>query len=233
MNIPVLAFTAHNIVLPDGSHTLPGIEPIAVSGICKAALRDLALAFPLVRSTKSVADLGCLEGGYAAAFAQAGYDVTGFEARAENFFCCKYVEEQMALPNLRFIKADVRDLFTEPAEWDAVFCCGLLYHLEDPVAFLNQLGQATRRLLIVQTHYSTRPDAEHEGHRGHWYPEGDGRWASWKNERSFWLAKKDLLSAMRDAGFNLVFEQSDYLDDITAEGIMKPDARGMFVGLKV
>jgi len=227
-------FSGHNIVLPDGSETRPGIKPIADNGICKAALRDLKLAFPVQDTAPRVADPGCLEGGYAAAFAQAGYDVTGFEVRAENITCCRYIEERMALPNLRFVKADVRDAFKVPDEWDAVFCCGLLYHLEDPVAFLNQLGKATRRLLIVQSHYSTRPHEEHEGYRGHWYAETSGaRWASWKNERSFWLSRNSLLSAIRDAGFSLVFEQADYLDNIAAGNSSGPDERGMFVGLKV
>jgi SAM-dependent methyltransferase len=228
-----LTFTAHNIALPDGSQTLPGRELTAGNGICRAALRDLALAFPGWIVPPRVADLGCLEGGYAAAFAQAGYDVTGFEVRGDNFACCTYVAEQLALPDLRFIRADVRDEFGVPGAWDAVFCCGLLYHLESPVAFLRQLGAATRRLLILQTHYSTRPDAEHEGHRGHWYGEDGTRWSSWKNERSFWLTRKDLLSAMRDAGFDLVFEQADYREDILADDITEPDARGMFVGVKV
>jgi SAM-dependent methyltransferase len=226
-------FTAHNIVLPGGTETWPGMEPVAGNGICRAALRDLELAFPGAdRSSIRVADLGCLEGGYAAAFAQAGYDVTGFEVRPENLACCEFVAGRLALPNLRFIRSDVRDVFTEPGEWDAVFCCGLLYHLDDPVAFLRQLGRATRRLLIVQTHYSTHPDAEHEGHRGHWYSEGGGRWESWENKRSFWLAKKDLMSAMRDAGFDLVFEQADHRRDILAEDTSVPDARSMFVGIK-
>lgn len=229
-----LAFTAHNIALPDGSQTLPGRELTADSGICQAALRDLDLAFPGWIVPPRVADLGCLEGGYAAAFAQAGYDVTGFEIRAENFACCSYAAEQLALPNLRFIRADVRDEFGVPGAWDAVFCCGLLYHLADPVAFLHQLGAATRRLLIVQTHYSTQPDAVHESHRGNWYTEGGSgnRWASWKNERSFWLARPDLLSVMRDAGFSLVFEQADYRRDILTDSEAEPAGRGMFIGVK-
>jgi SAM-dependent methyltransferase len=221
-----LTFTAHNIELPDGSETLPGTELIARNGICRAALRDLELVrgYP-----PTVADLGCLEGGYAAAFARAGYRTFAYEARTENYLCCKYVAEQLAMPDLlQFFQADVREIMGVRV-WDAVFCCGLLYHLDNPVAFLNQLGKSTRRLLILQTHYSTRPDAEHEGRRGHWYEEGNTRWSSWQNKRSFWLTKKDLMAAMRDVGFNLVFEQFDYLDDMTAEG----EARGMFVGVKV
>lgn len=229
-----LNFSGHNIALPDGSETLPGTPLIADDGITRAALRDLKLAFSTVPPEMvQVADLGCLEGGHAAAFARAGYAAYGYEARTENYLCCKYVAEQLALPNLRFFKVDVREAIAV-REWDAAFCCGLLYHLDNPVAFLNELGKSTRRLLILQTHYSTRPDAEHEGRRGHWYTEvGQNRWAAWQNKRSFWLTKKDLMAAIHDAGFQLVFEQVDYLDDITAEGVTHPDARGMFVGIKV
>jgi SAM-dependent methyltransferase len=232
-----LSFTAHNVALPDGTQTLPGAELTAENGICQAALRDLELAFPdraLYGRPVTVADLGCLEGGYAAAFAQAGYDVTGIEARAENMACCRYVASALALPNLTFLQTDVRDTVAaaDPGQWDAVFCCGLLYHLDNPVAFLNYLGTATRRLLILNTHYSTRPDAEHEGHRGHWYAEGTSRWASWRNERSFWLTKRDLLAAIRDAGFDLVYEQADYRKDILDEAYAGPDRRSMFVALR-
>jgi SAM-dependent methyltransferase len=227
-------FTAHNIALPGDVQTRPGTELTAGNGICRSALRDLRLAFPGVRPwLVRIADLGCLEGGYAAAFAQAGYEVTGFEARRENILCCEYVAEQLNLPNLRFVQADVRDVFGAGNEWDAVFCCGLLYHLDNPVALLNQIGQSACRLLIVQTHYSTRPDAEHEGHRGHWYSEGRGRWESWQNERSFWLTRKDLMAAIRDAGFDLVFEQADWRPDILADDLTLPDARGMFIGIKI
>lgn len=225
-------FTAHNILLPDGTETLPGHPPTAESGRCRAALRDLAMAFPSYPCTPLVADLGCLEGGYAEAFARAGYAVTGIEVRTENMACCHYVAGRAGLgDNLRFEQRDVRDAVAQarPGQWDAVYCGGLLYHLEYPAAFLRDLGQATERLLILDTHCSLRPDAEHEGHAGHWYEESRSRWSAWGNERSFWLAKPDLLAAIWDAGFSLVFEQHDQLDD-TRNPL---EDRGMFVGVKV
>jgi len=208
-------FTAHNTELDDGSQTLPGRPLLAGNGTCRAALRDLELAFPdraLHGRPVTVADLGCLEGGYSVAFARAGYDVTGYEARAENIACCRYVMDRVALPGLAFVKADVRDVVVQAreGEWDAVFCCGLLYHLDDQVAFLNGLGKATGRLLIVQSHVATEPDAEHEGYRGRWVAEQNrNRWAAWRNERSFWLSKEALLAAIQAAGFGLAFEQHD------------------------
>jgi hypothetical protein len=43
--------------------------------------------------------------------------------------------------------------------FDAVFCCGLLYHLDRPRAFLDVLSRVTKRLLILQTHFSEAKDS--------------------------------------------------------------------------
>ena len=50
--------------------------------------------------------------------------MTGFEVRTENYLCCRYIADRLALPNLHYVKADVRDVIAGPDEWDAVFCCG-------------------------------------------------------------------------------------------------------------
>lgn len=245
----LLPFTGHNIVLPGGMETCPGTPLIAENGITQAALRIMRVALRggVILAGQPypgrVADLGCLEGGYAAAFAQAGYDVLGVEARGRNFARCEYVAEQLSLPYLQFACDDVRNL-ADHGEFEIVFCAGLLYHLDEPDAFLQMLGRVTRRLLIIQTHFSLSPDTTHEGRRGHWYADHDGDadpWGSYGNDRSFWLAKADLLAAVRDAGFGLVLSQHDYLDDIAAgpSGTANPlnpsggIDRGMFIGVKL
>jgi hypothetical protein len=43
--------------------------------------------------------------------------------------------------------------------FDAVFCCGLFYHLDRPRAFLDVLSDVTKRLLILQTHFSEAGDS--------------------------------------------------------------------------
>lgn len=219
----LLPFTGHNIRLPDGTETKPGTPLIAENGICQAALRMLDLCRTGSMFSTRVADLGCLEGGYAAAFAQAGYRVEGIEARDMNVARCRWAADQLNLPHLAYIRDDARNLAAW-GEFDAVFCAGLLYHLDEPDAFLKTLGKVTRRLLIIQTHVSSHPHPEeiHEGRRGHWHHDnpGDGDpWGSHGNTRSFWMAYPDLLQAIRDAGFDLVLSQHDYLPDIAAGGV--------------
>jgi SAM-dependent methyltransferase len=216
-------------------------------------LRALELEFgPGPRSGISVADLGCLEGGYTAEFARAGYDAYGIEARQENYDNAVWLKDALGLENLGFFQGDVRTLLLG-TEFDAVFCSGLLYHLDAPVAFLNLLGKVTRRMLILHTHYSMEnghpedahlPSAswcdpvqsQHEGRTGHWYHEAAGRWESYGNTKSFWLCKDDLLLSLHEAGFTEVSEVPDWrgplgTQTVQGSGGAYPD-HGMFVAVK-
>jgi SAM-dependent methyltransferase len=254
-NFAVLSdgFTAHNIVLPDGSQTRPGATPLADSELAKSALRmAMTICPPTAQRRPRVVDLGCLEGGYAVEFARAGYEVLGIEARSDSVARCRYVQRSLGLHNLTFIQDDVRNL-KDHGPFDIVFCCGLLYHLDYPAAFLNLLGEVTGSLLLLHTHYAeneVNPNyplsgvVEHEGLLGRWWAEAPGgvwpsveemeaaAWASWDNTASFWPLKRHLLKAIRDGGFPIVCEQFDALDDITEDPYIERHSRSMFVGIK-
>ena len=222
-----------------------------------------------------MADLGCLEGGYALEFAKLGFNTLGIEVREENLSNCNFLKQDAGLNNLNFVKDDVRNL-SNYGEFDIVLCYGLLYHLNDPVAFLNLLGKATTKLLLLNTHFAPERDFRYalgpinkyvigpvqkrinilnfarnyrlskmttnEGYRGRWYqewtPNADKSkiesilWASYNNDRSFWLKKKDLTTVMHKAGFNSVFEQFDYTGDIMPDNYTEYFSRAMFLGIK-
>ncbi len=271
-----MEFTAHNILLNDGSRTLGANEPLLSDGEqCKAILRTINQHFPEKdRSAIRVVDLGCLEGGYTVAFARAGYQALGIEARETNVAKCRQVADQLNLPNLKFVQDDVKNL-ADHGSFDVVFCCGLLYHLDNPQEFLDLVGTLTERMLIVHTHYAREHDplydnklyqlknkiqgkiadassnrvdyglsklATHEGNQGRWfyeYSEEDERafvekelWRSYSNTRSFWPCKKDLLQIMRTSGFELVYEQYDFLDNIKHSDYIDRHDRSLFVGIK-
>jgi SAM-dependent methyltransferase len=203
-------------------------------------LRTLRLFCP---PPARVADLGCLEGGYAVTFARAGYDVVGIEGKPGNFATCQWVADQMQLPNLRFVLDDVRNIRSH-GRFDAVLCAGLVYHLDEPVAFLRTLGEVTGRLVIVNTNFATEaggerdvyplsPElAEHEGKLGRWYEEPVSAWSSVGNRRSFWLERRHLLQAMLEAGFPTVFEQFDWLGDVVANRTIEERVISCFVAVK-
>lgn len=148
-------FTAHNVRLDDGTFTRPESgatidnHPWFVS-----ARRVLETVFPSGRGSVRLADLGCLEGGYAVEFARLGFQVLGLEVRESNIAACRYVKAKTNLPNLEFVRDNAWNI-TNYGLFDAVFCCGLLYHLDRPKLFLETVSAATRKLLILQTHFAS------------------------------------------------------------------------------
>jgi SAM-dependent methyltransferase len=248
--VPAVEFTAHNIELAPGECTMNDRPLIAHTPMMKAALRTLRIVFgDRDPATIRVADLGCLEGAFAVEFARAGYQTLGIEGRAANYERCQYVGERLGLANLQFVLDDVRNV-ERHGTFDATFCAGLLYHLDEPVAFLSTLGRVTTRVLLLQTHYAPDDGAEvpwalseftaNEGRRGRWFvewPEGTPEtaqdpWASVGNYRSFWLGKRDLLQAMSDAGFTTLFEQYDFLHHQIDDEYITANSRSLFVGVK-
>ena len=254
-----LEFTAHNIRLDDGTCTRSTQEPSVESDAWfVSAKRILDIAFPGDRRAIRVADLGCLEGGYAVEFARMGFEVLGVEVRDSNFAACQYVKSRTNLPNLTFVKDDAWNIASH-GRFDAVFCSGLLYHFDRPKEFLGLVSSVTRKVAIFQTHFS---DAlrdgttvqkfglsgleANEGLPGRWFGEfasdeafekrEDLKWAAWENRRSFWIVREYLLQALLDAGFDTVLEQFDGLGPDIARSMLNgyyaTDSRGTFIGMK-
>ncbi len=182
---------------------------------------------------RRIVDLGCLGGGYTAEFARLGFDALGIEIRQTNFENCLAVKNAVDLPNLHFVRDNVWNV-ANYGEFDAVFCCGILYHLDRPREFLRLVSGQCRRIILVQTHFSTlapiedspallkfnlSPMSENEGLPGRWYPEHNldhlaesealekMSWTSWENNRSFWIQREYLIEAIHENGFDMVFEQ--------------------------
>lgn len=150
-----IEFTAHNIRLDDGTFTKPDVGysmesyPWFIS-----ARRVLDTVFPGDKSGLRLADLGCLEGGYAVEFARMGFQVLGLDVREANLRACRHVKAHTNLPNLEFVQDDAWNI-PRYGSFDAIFCCGLLYHLDRPRQFLEVLSTITSTLLILQTHFAT------------------------------------------------------------------------------
>ena len=154
-----VSFTSHNIRLDDGSLTKPDAGySMDVHPWFLAAKRMLDATFPGDKRHLRIADLGCLEGGYTVEFARLGLKALGLDVRGSNIEACRYVQSKVDLPNLEFVLDDVWNIAAH-GTFDAVFCCGLFYHLDKPREFLNLLSQVTKRLLILQTHFSEAKDS--------------------------------------------------------------------------
>ncbi|MEY8016705.1 class I SAM-dependent methyltransferase [Mycobacterium servetii] len=203
-----LEFTAHNIRLDDGTFTKPDSMISMVDHPWFISARGiLETVFPGDKSQLRLADVGCLEGGFAVEFARMGFQVVGIEVRELNIAACNYVKSKTDLPHLAFVQDNALNI-ARHGTFDAVFCCGLLYHLDRPKEYLKTLSAVTNKLLILQTHFSLisrndrrfrlptnlltdkllrrhestkyvlSPPTENEGLPGRWYTE-------FANDRSF------------------------------------------------
>ena len=249
------SFTAHNIRFADGTQTMPE-QPHLLADVpwCQGAKRVLKMLYGDARAGKRVADLGCLEGGYALEFARMGFESFGIEVRGSNFENCIEVKRRAELPNLDFAQDDVWNL-AKYGPFDVIFCCGLLYHLDRPREFIQLMGQQARDAIIINTHYAPRgwyfgsqfklsKMTEQEGLPGRWLSEHKAqsteeleklKWASWDNQRSFWPTKEALLHAINEAGFDLAFEQFDTLGHILGNSMSKEtkrNHRSVFIGIR-
>jgi SAM-dependent methyltransferase len=215
------SFTAHRVRIGENQWTrADGTEPLDAVSTMALVERAGSLA------GKRILDLGCLEGGYCVAFAQLGAEeVVGVEARQSNLDCADFLKRRMALANVRFVKDDVKNLsVARYGAFDISFASGILYHLDDPYAFLMRIAELTRDFLVLDTHIAV------EGNRGHHcsglltrrtfaansysgmevpeYPPKASRldieqwrWSAFSNSTAFWLSELSLLDILREAGF--------------------------------
>lgn len=95
-----------------------------------------------------VIDVGAGAGYFSGKLAALGLTVTAVDGRAENV-----AEIASRNPGLRAEVVDIQgpgalDSFRDA---DMVFCTGLLYHLDNPVAALRNLGAVAARVMLVET----------------------------------------------------------------------------------
>jgi SAM-dependent methyltransferase len=200
-----------------------------------------------------VLDLGALEGGLSLEFAAQGARVLCVEGRKQSLTKAQFAAEALALTQIDFICGDVRSLDLGDRRFDLVLCYGLLYHLDGPsaVALVRKMEQWTKRLLILDTHFSVTGKETLELAGGHTYrgqsfrEHGQGEsaeeratklWASLDDEISFWLTKPSLLNLLNEAGFTTVYEVAspvvyDYWDR-NSEILHKYRDRSVFVAVK-
>lgn len=250
-----MEFTAHNIRFPDGSYSISESQAeVDHNPWTESAVRLFKAIYGSSIDQKSVADMGCLEGGTTVALARTGMRGVGIEVRKSNFENCLYVKDKVGLKNLDFYNDDVWNL-AKYGPYDSIFCSGLLYHLDRPVEFLKLMSENVRDAVVINTHFAPEHDTgefdlsemtENEGFPGRWYAEHDVddksiletyKWASWENKKSFWLTKPALIQAMMDAGFDIVSENFDFLGKAPLSsmsgGWYSKNSRSTFVGIKV
>jgi 2-polyprenyl-3-methyl-5-hydroxy-6-metoxy-1,4-benzoquinol methylase len=228
-------WTSHNIPLTPTESTRGSDSPLIGQDTRMRVVRGNLRRYSGGRGSlagKKIIDLGCLEGGMSFELSKDDADVLGVEGKEENYHKCRLIEQYFGLPNLRFRHLDVKDIPRDSGPFDIVLCCGLLYHLSDPVSFLDLLDKITHdsSILFLDTHIAPSEGPLFDrccfrdrlsgfetlttggiAYRGRWFVEYDeaaGRsdhpWAAVSNSRSFWLDHDSLMKALYRNGFKSI-----------------------------
>jgi len=165
--------------------------------------------FERLPSVRSILELGSLEGGLT--FMLSTYNtverVLAIEARAVNIERAKFIGSLLGVSNVEFNQANLEELeLTSLGHFDAIFCCGLLYHLPEPWKLISQAPRVAPSLFIW-TVYANENEAtlEIDGLRGREYIEGGpDEPLSGLSPKSVWLTLPSLLELLKRSGYGNV-----------------------------
>ena len=144
--VRVSARSFEDETLPDSG----GVEPFdtqEAAAINRARLDHLD-SLGLDLSGKRVLDVGCGVGHLANFFVNKGCEVVCLDGRAENIKKLRSLYPDLAAHHITNVESESLSTF---GMFDIVFCYGLLYHLENPLAALRNLASVCTELLLLET----------------------------------------------------------------------------------
>ena len=161
-------------------------------------------SFPKARR---ILELGSLEGGHTIALARRpGVEfVLGVEGREANLQRALLAQEFFEVPNIQFVQANLETvMLAEFGAFDAIYCCGLLYHLPEPWRLVEQFAGVAPGLFLW-THCVAEESADTfaHGYKGQRRLEGGQDEAlSGLSPDSFWPTLGSLCNMLTDFGFS-------------------------------
>ena len=178
-------------------------------GISAAGDERVERFFRYAPNPETILELGALEGAHSFIFAKRPgvKRVVALEGRETNLRKARLVQALLDIPNVEFAEANLEvaelDRF---GTFDAIFCCGLLYHLPEPWRLLNQLP-AIAPVLFIWTQYATEEEAGDLGNglRGKIHVEGGAdEPLSGMSPTAKWLTLPSLRDLLAVSGYKRV-----------------------------
>ena len=189
-------------------------------------------------SGMTVLEIGPLEGFHSYQLHSAGaQSVLAIESSVENFLKCLVVKEMFSLSSVSFRLGDAQKFLSSQHEkFDLGWAAGVLYHLQDPVQFIEKLLEHCDRVYIWTHFWSSEIDSLRNGQQRHFAPHKDknvfrqgkkvklharsylikkygrvplGLWQGGVQDITYWMEKKDILEAVTDAGFEILEVEAD------------------------
>jgi SAM-dependent methyltransferase len=165
--------------------------------------------FRFAPKVETILELGALEGAQTFLLAERPgvQRVLALEGREANLRKARFVHELLRARNVEFAQANLEHAsLAQLGKFDAVFCCGLLYHLPEPWKLIQQLP-AIAPTLFIWTQYAAEEEAidiEH-GLRGKIHGEGGpDEPLSGMSPTAMWLTLPSLRSVLSASGYKKI-----------------------------
>jgi hypothetical protein len=177
-----------------------------ISAVGDARVRQF---FQFAPNSASILELGSLEGAHSFILAQhPGVSrVVAMEGREANLRKARFVQELLQIRNVDFIQGNLENEdLTTLGGFDAVFCCGLLYHLPQPWKLIAHVAKVAP-ILFIWTQYAAENEASDmaNGLRGKTHIEGGpAEPLSGMSPTAIWLTLDSLRRVLRDSGYNKI-----------------------------
>jgi protein-L-isoaspartate O-methyltransferase len=158
---------------------------------------------------ETILELGSLEGAHSFILAQhpAVKRVVALEGREANLRKARFVQKLLGIRNVEFLQANLEDAdLAAFGKFDAVFCCGLLYHLPEPWKLLERLPEVAP-VLFIWTQYAADHEARDvaDGLRGKIHGEGGpDEPLSGMSSTATWLTLDSLRDVLATSGYKRI-----------------------------
>ncbi|MEY2548264.1 MAG: hypothetical protein QOD64_846 [Verrucomicrobiota bacterium] len=178
-------------------------------GISAAGDIRLERFFRFAPDPATILELGSLEGAHTFLLAQhpGVKRVLALEGREANLRKARFLQGLLRVPNVEFAQANLEEAdLAAFGKFEAVFCCGLLYHLPEPWKLLAQLPEVAP-LLFIWTQYAADNEARDIGNglRGKTHIEGGANEPlSGMSPTATWLTLDSLCDLLRASGYKAV-----------------------------
>ena len=161
----------------------------------------------------TVLELGPLEGAHSYQLEQLGAArIVAIESNVEAYLKCLIMKEALGMRRAEFLLGDFNLYLQECAErFDIVFACGVLYHMEDPLALIRGIARLTDKCL-VWTHYfdervegrvpvpATVDGLETTYYRANYQDRAQRDFWGGNKPAASWMTRNDILAAFRHFG---------------------------------
>jgi SAM-dependent methyltransferase len=158
---------------------------------------------------ETILELGALEGAHSFIFAKhpGVKRVVALEGRETNLRKARFVQELLKIRSVEFAQANLEHAdLSRFGTFDAIFCCGLLYHLPEPGKLLEQLP-GIAPVVFIWTQYAREEEARDIGNglRGKIHVEGGAdEPLSGMSATATWLTLPSLRDLLKASGYKSV-----------------------------